>query len=128
MHYNLVNESMNAKMSSTKPFVGMCGTMFCGSDRWPYVVTEVFTNKKIRMTSMSDEDYNSNRPTNEDGIEFLYNIGNYVKINDDKTKIIPKGKIYTYRKNKRWICQGKNAWETGSIHLGKADLYRDPDF
>ena len=55
-------------------------------------------------------------------------MGYYTKITEDGKTMVPTGKIYTYRKNKRWIREGKNMWETGAIHLGKADKFRDPDF
>ena len=130
MHYNLVNEAMYGEMSSTNPMVGMCATMFCGTDRWPYVVTEVFTNKKVRVAMMNSDDYKSEKIVNEDGTESLasYLMGKYVRISDDKKTLVPIGKIFTYRKNHRWMQEGSDLWGTGAIHLGKADEYRDPNF
>jgi len=130
MHYNLVNESLYGKMSSTNPEVGMCATMFVGSDRWPYVVTEVFTNKKIRVAMMSTDDYDSEKIVNGRGEEFLpsYLMRKYAKVSDDMKTIVPSGDIFTYRKNYRWMKEGSEMWGTGAIHLGKADEYRDPNF
>ena len=130
MHYNLVNEAMNGKMSLTNPKVGMCATQFCGSDRWPYVVTEVISKNKIRVDGMNDFHYSSEKIIDENGAEFLYPkmMGYYTKITEDGKTMVPTGKIYTYRKNKRWIREGKDMWDTGAIHLGKADEYRDPNF
>ena len=131
MHYNMVNEAMNAKMSSTKPVVGMLATMFVGSDRYAMVVTEVFNNKKIRVSHLDPLDENAETYTDENGAEIIYGhmwTGHYTVVSDDKKSIVPTGKIYTYRKNYRWMPKGSDAWGTCSIHLGKAENYRDPDF
>lgn len=133
MHYNMINEVMNARKSSTKPFVGMTATMFVGSDRYAMVVTEVFSNNKIRVDYMHDNHYDEKERANlkdSDGNEFLLakQMQQYTTINEDRTSIVPTGEIYTYRKNKRWMKNGTNMWETGAIHLGYAENYRDPSF
>lgn len=130
MHYNMVNEVMNAKVSSTTPKVGMCATQFVGTDRWPYVVTEVLGKNKIRVEHMNSFHYTSEKEIDENGIEFLPKkmMGYYTTITEDGKTMVPVGEIYTYRKNKRWMPAGKDMWGTASIHLGKADEYRDPDF
>jgi hypothetical protein len=53
---------------------------------------------------------------------------NYVKVNPDRTGFVSIGDIYTLRKNGRWIKEGCGLWETGGVHFGKADNYRDPSF
>lgn len=121
MHYNLVNESMNLKKSETFPKVGMCGTMFCGTDRWPIVVTLVKGKKTIKASMIYDEDFHNNI-VEKDGIDYL-------EIPEEKMKnYLQYSKTYTYRKNYRWMQEGHDMWQTGAIHLGKADEYRDPDF
>lgn len=130
MHYNLINESMHARKSVTEVFVGLCGTEFCGTDRWPMVITEVISPKKVRVCFMHDEDYNKNRLINEDKNEYLsLDIihNKYSKLNMEG-KSVYMGDVYTYRKNHRWIKTGHNLWETGALHFGKADEYRDPCF
>ena len=130
MHYNMVNEVMSAEMSSTNPVVGMCATMFVGSDRYAMVVTEVINKKKIRVDHMNIEHYNGEKRKDDSGAEFipLHKMNAYAEVNDECTSIVPCGQIYTYRKNKRWMPAGSGLWETCSIHLGKADNYRDPNF
>lgn len=109
-------------------YVGLCGTEFCGSDRWPMVITEIISPKCVRVASMTDDDYNSNRPHDEYGNEFLYDMSAYVRVNNERTKIEPKGNIYKLRKNGRWLKEGANLWSTGAVHFGEADEYRDPSF
>ncbi len=129
MHYNLLNECMSCRMSNTDPKVGMVATMFVGSDRYAMVVTEVFNNKKIKVTYIDHEDMNS-IIVNENSSDYLPdNIMNkYASINDNRTGWEGVGSVYTYRKNKRWMPQGEGCWGTCSIHLGKAENYRDPNF
>lgn len=131
MHYNLVNEAMSCKKSSTNPTVGMCGTMFCGSDRWPMVVTEVLSKKKIRLAHMSSKDYNlTEKKKDQEGNEYLPDacMREYARVSHEDNKIVPDGKIYTFRKNHRWMEEGSSLWSTGAVHLGEADEYRDPSF
>ena len=130
MHYNLLNECMNCEMSLTNPSVGMCATMFVGSDRYAMVVTEVINKKKIRIDHMADDDYNGEKYSDQNGTDFVpvFNMNKYARVNDKQTGFESTGKIYTYRKNKRWMPAGKGLWDTCSIHLGKPENYRDPSF
>lgn len=129
MHINMMNESMNCKVSENKNlYVGLCGTQFVGSDRYAVVITEVVSPKCVRVEYMTDADYNSTRPTDAFGNEFIYNMGSYVRVNEDRTKIVAKGKLFKLRKNKRWIIDGNDLWATGAVHFGEADEYRDPSF
>ena len=130
MHYNLLNECMSCEMSSTNPSVGMCATMFVGSDRYAMVVTEVINKKKIRVDHMVDEDYNGEKHSDQNGADFvpIFNMNKYARVNDEHTGFESTGQIYTYRKNKRWMREGDDCWGTRSIHLGKADNYMDPSF
>lgn len=130
MHYNLLNECMSCEMSSTSPSVGMCATMFVGSDRYAMVVTEVINKKKIRVDHMTDEDYNGEKHSDQNGADFvpIFNMNKYARVNDEHTGFESTGQIYTYRKNKRWMREGDDCWGTRSIHLGKADNYMDPSF
>ena len=50
--------------------VGMAATMFVGSDRYAMVVTEVISQKKIRLSHMMDEDY-STLNENDNNIQML---------------------------------------------------------
>jgi len=126
MHYNLINESMNCSMSVRNPEVGMCGTLFCGSDRYPVVVTEIIDRRTIRVDFLEDFDYEySIIGKLDNNINYLHpnRLSHYMWNSDEG-----KGKPYTYRKNKRWIEMGKDMWSAASVHLGKADSYRDPNF
>ena len=130
MHYNMVNEMMNAEMSVIKPELGMVGTMFVGSDRYARVVTEVFNDKKIRVDYLRDEEMPFVTTTADgwDRLESNALVKNHVKVDDTHTKYTGFGIIYTYRKNKRWMQEKTDCWGTCSIHLGKAESYRDPNF
>ena len=128
MHVNVINESMGIRKSETDDIrVGMAATMFVGSDSYAMVVTEVISPKKIRAAHMMSEDYSTLNEEDED-IQFLSKeqMKKYVRVTD--TTILPMGKIYSYRKNKRWIVEGHGLWDTGGIHLGHATEYRDPSF
>jgi len=116
-------------MSNTDPKVGMVATMFVGSDRYAMVVTEVFNNKKIKVTYIDHEDMNS-IIVNENSSDYLPDnvMNKYASINDNRTGWEGVGSVYTYRKNKRWMPHGEDCWGTCSIHLGKAENYRDPNF
>ena len=126
MHYNLVNEYMNCKVSSLEPVVGMAATMFVGSDRYAMVITEVISPKKIRVDHMDNSDYNTLNENDKMQNLSKKQMMNYVNVTD-KT-ITPSGDIFSYRKNHRWIKEGQDLWGTGSIHLGHAENYRDPSF
>ncbi len=118
---SMINEVMGVRRSdNSNLFVGLCGTMFVGSDRYPMVVTEVISKKKIRVSHLYDDDYEHNIQINKDGIDFLPD--------EFMSKYIRRGDVFTLRKNRRWIKEGHGLWETGAVHLGHADEYRDPSF
>ena len=127
----MVNEMMNAEMSVLTPELGMVGTMFVGTDRYAMVVTEVFNDKKIRVDYIENDEM-SEIVTEEnkkwDRLPWSVLVKNHVRANDSHKGWEGRGKIYTYRKNKRWMREGDDCWGTCSIHLGKADNYRDPSF
>jgi len=128
MHINVINESMGVRKSETENVkVGMAATMFAGSDSYAMVVTEVISPKKIRVSHMMNEDY-STLNENDNNVQILSKeqMKKYVYVTD--TSIIPIGEVYSYRKNHRWIAEGRGLWETGGIHLGHATEYRDPNF
>ena len=131
MHYNMVNEMMNAKMSVLKPELGMVATMFVGTDRYAIVVTEVFNDKKIRVDYLEDSEM-SNVATvegkNWDRFPWTLLCSNHVTVNDSHNGYHGVGRVFTYRRNKRWMQEGHDCWVTCSIHLGKAENYRDPNF
>jgi len=119
IHYNQVNEFLNCKKSVTKPEIGMCGTLFVGSDRYAIVVVDVISLKKIRIQHMY-----------EDSVDIITDKNNVQWLSENQLKKYNKneGNIYTYRKNYRWMQQGANMWGTGAIYIGYADNYLDPSF
>ena len=132
IHYNEVNEVMNCKKSvknSIKP--GMGATMYCGSDRYAMVVTEVISPKTIKVAHCLDA-HEDKFVEDENGIEMLpiEMVEEYKKFVPDKYGYcgfnVPR--TYTLRKNGRWMPKGAGMWETRSIHIGCADSYRDPSF
>ena len=139
VHPNMVNEAMNLKAIET-PQVGMVATMFCGSDRWPMVCTEVLAKNKVRAELMADSDYTfvsannskylpGDRLFTRNYFRELDDSSSYVTINGKAVKRLePRGKIYTLRKNHRWMEVGHDMWSVGGVNFGHADEYRDPDF
>ena len=132
VHVNELNEVMNCNMSVKDSIVpGMGGTMYCGSDRYMVVVTEVLTPKKIKVAHVlgSHED---KFVTDENEVMILPEdyLKEYEKFVPDEFGYrhfyVPR--TYTLRKNGRWIEEGHGLWETGSIHFGYAENYRDPSF
>ena len=132
IHYNEVNEVMNCKMAITnnlKP--GMGATMYCGSDRYPMVVTAVLSPKKIMVAHVLDA-HEDKFTTDKNGVQMLPQeyLDKYKEFKPDKYGYcgfyVPRE--YSYRKNGRWMPKGKGMWETSSIHIGCADSYRDPSF
>ena len=121
IHPNQLNEYMSCRKSiheNVKP--GMCATMYVGSDRYPYVVVYVKTDKNISIIRLSDEDYNNNLIIKDD-IQYLPEdkLKKY-KLND--------AKHYSFRKNYRYMPVGQDMWGTCSVHIGYADFYLDPNF
>ena len=55
---SMINEVMGVQKSdNSNLYVGLCGTMFVGSDRYPIVITEVISPKAVRVTHMLYKDY-----------------------------------------------------------------------
>ena len=127
MHYNMVNEAMNAKKSVINPEVRMGATMFVGSDRYAMVVTHVLSPKRIVVAHIFDCHENIFEK-DENGIEWMPKDVMNMYFNSDKPYNYHEGHVYTYRKNKRWMPLGDDMWGTGSIHVGHAENYRDPSF
>ena len=128
MHINCLNEVMSCRASEIKPFVGMAGTEFVGSDRYAIVVTDVISDKKILISKMWDDDYKSLDENEKLQCLETSRMGKYMTLSEDKKHLVPVGIVYTYRKNNRWIQEGQSLWGTGAIHLGHADNYLDPCF
>lgn len=128
---SMIGEVMGVKKSdNSNLYVGLCGTMFVGSDRYPIVITEIISPKSVRVTHMWDIDYSNNMRKDDNGNDFLITdvMRNYVKVNPNRTGFVSVGDIYKLRKNGRWIKEGRGLWETGAVHFGRADEYRDPSF
>lgn len=132
IHVNELNEAMNCKASVKNEITsGMCGTMYVGSDRYAVVVTEVISPKKIKVAHMLDEHEQYIRQ-NDNGADILSPefVEVYAQFVPDQWGYcgfhVPR--IYTLRKNGRWMPAGKGMWETCSVHIGHAENYRDPSF
>lgn len=132
MHYNMLNEVMNCSKSVTdnlKP--GMAATMYCGSDSYAMVVTEILSPKRIKVAHLLDK-HEDKFITDENGVDILPEefLEEYKQFVPDEFGYcgfyVPRE--YSYRKNHRWMPKGKGAWETSSVHIGKAVNYRDPSF
>lgn len=127
MHINQLNEVMSMRKSEQDSIeVGMCATMFVGSDRYAMVVTEVLTPKKIRVAHMLNEHYDK-LDDNDERVQFL-DLEDMKFYESQFDTSYYRGAIFTLRKNGRWLPQGASLHDTGAIHLGHADNYRDPCF
>ena len=144
--YYLVNEAMNVHANEKTPEVGMLGTLYVGSDRYPYVVLKTYSPKRIvaidinedaprverggveyydgdvrtiaRQSLPSFERYFLSTSSLEEALEaFSRELGRFLKEH-----------TYTLRKNGRWVVEGEGLWESSGLHLGKADYYLDPSF
>jgi len=131
IHFNELNEAMNCKKSVKNSIVpGMGATMFCGSDRYAMVVTEVLSPKKVKVAHLLRE--HEDKFTEENGVQMLPEdlLKEYKKFVPDEYGYcgfhVPR--VYTLRKNGRWMPQGSGMWETSSIHIGHTESYRDPSF
>ena len=127
-----LNEVMNCKKSVKSDIIpGMGATMYVGSDRYAMVVVEVISPKKIKVTYADDlenkfvTDENGNDMIPEEYMNDLRNFEDYSPIAGHSHGLLH---TYTLRKNGRWMPQGAGMWETCSIHIGKAESYRDPSF
>ena len=128
---SMIGEVMGVQKSdNSNLYVGLCGTMFVGSDRYAIVITEVISDKEIRIADMHDEDYERNIKKDSNMNDCLYPdiMRKYARLNEERTKFCSDGDIYKLRKNGRWIKKGRGLWETGGVHFGKAENYMDPDF
>lgn len=131
IHVNELNEVMNCDKSEKKNlYVGICGTMYVGSDRYAVVITEIISPKCVRVSYMNHIDYENDRLIDENGNEYISNsnMKKYCYLNKEKTKFMSLGNIFKLRKNGRWIKEGDSLWSTGAVHFGHADEYRDPSF
>jgi len=103
-------------MNDIIPTVGMGVTQFSGSDRHPYTIADVVSERKIMvradsMITLKDSDLYGEQ-------KYLYDY--------DKTS--PEIAI-TKRKNGEWITMGDSMGTTGGRwHVGSREEYRDPHF
>ena len=132
IHFSEINEVMNCKASVKDSIkVGMGATMFCGSDRYAMVVTEVCSPKKIKVAHLLDK-HEDKLILDENDIHMLPEkyLEEYKKFVPDEFGYrgfyVPI--VYTLRKNGRWMPAGSGMWETCSVHIGYAENYRDPSF
>lgn len=146
IHYNQLNEAMNCRMSITPENVvpGMMATMYVGSDRYKKIVVAHPTKNTI-IVEWYDEEIHGPVAVH-DGVEFA-NPANFEerdKFYNERCKAKDKGygateeelakttytlgSTFSWRRNNRWMPKGSGMWETGAIHVGKGDEYRDPDF
>lgn len=126
-----INEVMSCEISKKDNIeIGMAATMYVGSDRYAMVITEILGPKKVRVAHMDHTDYEEIENYTEGNVQILRGTRmiKYAKISDDGKRWEGTGKIYTLRKNGRWMAEGDGLWGTCSVHIGKADNYRDPSF
>lgn len=128
IHYNQLNEAMSCKLSVNPESVkvGMMATMYAGSDRYMMIVV-AHPNKNSIVVEHYDYSLHGQIKT-INGIEFADASGyNEREIHAQKFDG-HAGADYTWRKNNRWMPKGCGMWGTCSVHVGKGDEYRDPNF
>lgn len=127
IHPNMINEAMNCLKSVKECLVpGIGATMYVGSDRYAMIVIEVLTPKKIKVAHLFNN--HEDKLITKNGLQFLPDeyLKEYKKL--DNGNDFHSSRIYTLRKNGRWMPQGSGLWDTCSIHIGEAENYRDPSF
>lgn len=128
---SMINEVMGVQKSdNSNLYVGLCGTMFVGSDQYAMVITEVISPKVVRVDYIDDNDYQNSIMKDENDSDYIpvYRMSGYAKVNEERTGFVSSGIIFKLRKNNRWIRQGDSLWGTGAVHFGKANNYMDPSF
>lgn len=118
MNVNQFNEMIGCRMSISPADVkvGMMATMFVGSDRYAMVVVGHPSKNRIEVEHYLKSVHGSIHV--ENGIEYA-NVKS-----DEHYDSYP----YSYRKNGCWMPVGVDMWGTCSVHVGKGDEYRDPNF
>jgi hypothetical protein len=96
------------------PEVGMGVTYCCGSDRYPFTIIEVVSDKKIVVQRDNYKRIDNNGYGGQQEYE-------YQQDSEGVTKII------TLRKNGRWIAQGDPLSAHGYL-IGERRAYLDPSF
>ena len=125
----LFNEFMSCRVSIVDDIkIGLAATRFVGTDRYAAVVTEIISDKRIRIADMEDDDYNSLDDKVKVQMLEAVRMKKYTSLDKDRKSWIIVGDIFSYRKNGRWIKEGDDLWDTSAIHLGHAENYRDPNF
>jgi len=128
---SMINEVMGVQKSdNSNLYVGLCGTMFVGSDQYAMVITEVISSKAVRVDYIDDNDYQNSIMKDENGSDYIpvYRMSGYAKVNDERTGFVSSGTIFKLRKNGRWVRENDSLWSTGAVHFGNANNYMDPSF
>jgi hypothetical protein len=127
--YGSAQNRISAECEMPKPEVGMGVTELLWSDREPYEVIEVISEKKIRIRELTEERIDNNGISEHQEYRLSPNPDGEVK-----TLVLRNGKWRDLVKEERYI--GDQKWETietrrlGSSQwlIGRAEKYRDPSF
>lgn len=95
--------------------VGIGATKFSGSDRYPYTVVEVVSDKKVILQA------DIAKRTDKNG---LSEIQTYEYTPDPDAEKI----VVTLRKNGRWVRDGESMKGGTGFHIGHREAYSDPSF
>lgn len=127
--YGSAQNRISAECKMPKPEVGMGVTELLWSDREPYEVIEVISEKKIRIRELTEERIDNNGISEHQEYRLSPNPDGEVK-----TLVLRNGKWRDLVKEERYL--GDQKWETietrrlGSSQwlIGRAEKYRDPSF
>lgn len=113
--YGSVQNRIAAECEMPKPEIGMGVTELMWSDRYPYEVIEVISEKKIRIRELGYE------RTDKNGISECQDYRYFSKPDGEvKTLVLRNGKWRDLVDTRKLGC---SQWL-----IGRASMYRDPSF
>jgi hypothetical protein len=112
-------------MHLTKPVPGMGATQGVGSDRYPYTVDWVSPNlRRVVLRRCEFERTDDAGPFTENQHYRFFEETDTL----ERARLSGEGRVYTLRKNGRYVMQGQPMRGGSSFTLGHRDAYRDPSF
>lgn len=108
------------KLAEVKKY--MCATQTVGTDRWPYVVVDVSPSGKTVFVVEIPNEFMNLVKKHPDGYDYVVPV--WMKYFKDESMI----EKFTYRKNGKYMPEGKSQNSIGSLHIGYATFFRDPEF
>ena len=127
--YGSVQNRISAECKMPKPEIGMGVTQLLWSDRYPYEVIAVISERKIIIRELGYERTDKNGISESQDYRFFSKPDGEVK-----TLVLRNGKWRNYAKDYAMDANGELVLvETRRLDcdqwlIGRADMYRDPSF